>query len=128
MRAEGGLVLAAFLVGCTSGQLPVGRTGGEVLPQQGASQGPPPPPPALPPLQRSRELPPRAAALDSRLQPGVVLALRVTDELSLSRERAVIGPDGKLFVPLLGRFQAGGLTPLSCERAVRSPRHLVPEG
>lgn len=73
----------------------------------------PPPPPLPPQVVAGSELPPaKVFAGDDRLEPGVVIAVTVTGEPSLSLSRASIGRDGAVFVPFLGRITAAGRTPV----------------
>ncbi len=87
---------------------------GDVVPQSAGPGRELPPPPPLPPVEQpGTELPPaRQVTGDDRLEPGVVLAITVTNEPSLSVDRAPVGRDGAVFVPFLGRVQAAGRTPL----------------
>ena len=87
--------------------------GGPVVPVAGPGRELPPPPPLPPPIQPGVEVPPsKVFTGDDRLESGVVLAVTVTGEPSLSLDRAVVGRDGAVFIPFLGRVAAAGRTPL----------------
>lgn len=113
----GVLAGALLLAGCGlfgPPEAPADVASGDVVP---AGPGPgrelPPPPPLAPPQASGVELPPtRAVTGDDRLEPGVVLAILVTNEPTLSVDRAPVGRDGAVFVPFLGRILAAGRTPL----------------
>lgn len=77
-------------------------------------------PPPLPRVQQGApELPPsRHLVGDDRLEPGVVLAIMVTNEPALSVDRAPVGRDGAVFLPFLGRVAASGRTPIELAAAL----------
>lgn len=108
------IACCAALVGCFGPpEAPRAQGSGEVVPTAPAGRVLPPPPPLPAITNGGLELPPsRPSTGDDRLEPGVVLAILVTDEPSLSVDRAPVGRDGAVFVPFLGRVQAGGRTPL----------------
>lgn len=109
-RRRAAAALGLALAGCVT-------FGGEALP--GDTSLPPmrpgstlPPPPPLPPPAPPPELPAAARVADDRLRPGMLVAIDVVNEPTLSLERAPIGPDGQLFFPFLGRVPAAGLSPV----------------
>lgn len=121
-RAAAALALVT-LGGCSlfgPPEAPRDVAAGEVVPSgPGPARVLPPPPPLPPPPLDGNELPPaRPVTGDDRLEPGVVLAITVTNEPSLSVARAPVGRDGAVFVPFLGRVPASGLTPLELAVAI----------
>ena len=95
----------------SAGELPIGSAGAE--------RALAPPPPLPPPLAATTQLPPPVRAADRDvLEPGVLLAVRVTGEPALSLERVAVGRDGHVFVPFLGRLEATGRTPLALGQAI----------
>jgi polysaccharide biosynthesis/export protein len=130
VRARATLLACVALAGCfglghpeapsnASADLPPVTTesGGRALPA----------PPPLPIVTQQTEVPPaQAQAGMDRLERGVVLAIHVTGEASLSVERAPIGRDGAVFVPFVGRVVAAGQTTL--ELATRLERELADRG